>query len=161
MVKDSPLSEITLRRYEKPYNLTQRELVKKICLGLGLLQPGDGRDVIVDILSVLLAARREKKELSLEGIQQAAIEMRKQNNLEIKGIADSNIRRQVKRLRDIMLVEKNGNNYYIAEFETLDTLFHDKIEKFLLPQIIERVKEYLLQLEKAAPNSSSAQGLRE
>ena len=27
--KDTPLAEITLRRYEKPYNLSKRELVKK------------------------------------------------------------------------------------------------------------------------------------
>ena len=42
-----PLAEITLRKYESPYELGRRELVKKICLSLGLLQPGDSRDVIV------------------------------------------------------------------------------------------------------------------
>ena len=46
--RDIPLAEITLRRYEKPYDLNSRELVKKVCLSLGLLQPGDSRDVIVD-----------------------------------------------------------------------------------------------------------------
>ena len=48
--RDIPLAEITLRRYEKPYDLKDRELVKKVCLSLGLLQPGDSRDVIVDVL---------------------------------------------------------------------------------------------------------------
>ena len=42
--KDIPLNEITLRRYEKP-NLQGRELVRKLCLSIGLLQPGDSRDV--------------------------------------------------------------------------------------------------------------------
>ena len=39
--KDLPLSEITLRRYEKPYATNKRELTRKLCLSLGLLQPGD------------------------------------------------------------------------------------------------------------------------
>ena len=59
--KDTPLSEITLRRYEKPYDLTGRDLVKKLCLSLGLLQPGDSRDVVVDVLQVLLEKKSEKK----------------------------------------------------------------------------------------------------
>ena len=147
MVKDSPISEITLRRYEKPYNLSKRELVKKICLSLGLLQPGDSRDVMVDIFLGLLEAGKEKKELSLEEIKNIAIELRKKNNLEIRGIADSNIRRQLKRLRDIMIVEKSENNYKIAEFESLQNIFESKIEKFLMQQIIERVKEYISELE--------------
>ena len=37
-MKDIPLSEITLRKYEKPVGLEKRELVRKICLSLGLLQ---------------------------------------------------------------------------------------------------------------------------
>ena len=48
--KDAPLAEITLRRYEKPYEMSKRELLRKICLSIGLLQAGDSRDVIVDIL---------------------------------------------------------------------------------------------------------------
>ena len=51
--KDIPLAEITLRKYEKPTNLKGRDLVRKLCLSIGLLQPGDSRDVIVDILNVM------------------------------------------------------------------------------------------------------------
>ena len=40
MVKEVPLTEITLRRYEKPYD-SSKEIIRKICLSLGLLQPGD------------------------------------------------------------------------------------------------------------------------
>ena len=67
---DTPLSEITLRRYEKPYNLTKRELVRKLCLSMGLLNPGDGRDVIVDVLYVLLEAAKDKTLLSSEKIRE-------------------------------------------------------------------------------------------
>jgi hypothetical protein len=61
--KDIPLSEITLRRYEKPTH-KGRDLVKRLCLSSGLLQPGDSRDVVVDVLHVLLKERRKGKELS-------------------------------------------------------------------------------------------------
>ena len=56
IAKDIPLAEITLRRYEKPANLNERELVRKLCLSIGLLQPGDSRDVVVDVLNVLIKA---------------------------------------------------------------------------------------------------------
>jgi len=145
--KDLPLAEITLRRYEKPYDLKGRELVKKICLSVGLLQPGDSRDVVVDVLSVLLDARKKKEELDSETIEKRVIEFRKDNNLELKGIASSNIRRQLKRLRDLFFVEKIKNNYRINEFEELYNIYNEKIEKFFLETIKERVKEYFKALK--------------
>ncbi len=145
---DLPLAELTLRKYEKPHQTERRELVKKICLGLGLLQPGDSRDIIVDILLVLLDARNKKEELALEKIKEKAIDERKKANLDEKGLADSNIRRQLKRLRDLLIVEKNGNNYRVSEFENLSKIFDEKIKNFYLPSIISRIKEYLDALEK-------------
>ena len=148
VIKDSALSELILRKYEKPYNLGKRELVKKICLSLGLLQAGDSRDIIVDILLVLINASKEKKELVVGDIKEQAVKIREQNSLEAKGIAESNIRRQLKRLRDLMIVEKDANSYKLGEFESLTNIFNSKIEGFLLPQILTRIKEYLAELEK-------------
>ena len=148
MVKDTPLSEITLRKYEKPYELEKRDLVKKICLSLGLLQPGDSRDVIVDILLAISEESKQKKAVSSEEIKKRVEELRTKHNLELKGIADSNIRRQLKRLRDMMLIEKKSNLYALSEFESLSTIFQEKIEKFLIPQTIERIKEYISELDK-------------
>ena len=147
MVKDVPLSEITLRKYEKPYDSSKRELVKKVCLSLGLLQPGDSRDVVVDILLALENARKERKELTSVEIQNLVKKIRKENSLDEKGLAESNVRRQLKRLRDLMLVDKNNNLYRLSEFETLSEIFNKKIEQFLIPQTIERIKEYLKKLE--------------
>ena len=48
-----------------------------------------------------------------------------------------------------MIAEKNANNYKLSEFETLSSIFQQKIENFLLPQIITRIKEYLAELEKS------------
>jgi len=148
MVKDAPISEIILRKYEHPYNIEKRDLVKKICLSIGLLQPGDSRDVVVDILSVLLENRKEKEKLDSLQIKELVERSREKNNLEVKGSAESNIRRQLKRLRDLMIIEKRGNVYYLSEFETLDKIFEDKIERFIVQPSIERIKEYLKKLEK-------------
>jgi len=138
--KDIPLAEITLRKYEQPNNLSRRELIKKLCLSLGLLQPGDSRDVIVDVLLVLI---NNKEPLSSEKINDLVIELRKKENLPLKGIAGSNIRRQLKRLKDLFLIESVKNEYRINENESLINIFEEKIEKFYVKGILERIKEYL------------------
>ncbi|MDP6138898.1 MAG: hypothetical protein QF655_01585 [Candidatus Woesearchaeota archaeon] len=140
--KEIPLAEITLRRYEKPSKLSERDIVRKLCLSIGLLQPGDSRDVIVDILHVLLNAKKQKKALTSEEIEKEVINTRKKQKLALQGIASSNIRRQIKRLRDLFLVEKVKNQYRITEFEELNVIFEEKIEKFYLKSIVDRVKEY-------------------
>ena len=147
MVKDTPISEIILRKYERPYGIEKRDLIKKICLSLGLLQPGDSRDVIVDILQVLTESQKEKKKLDSIEIGKRVEELRKKENLEIKGVAESNIRRQLKRLRDLMIIEKNNNLYCLSEFESLNKIFEDKIQKFIVQPSIERIKEYLKELD--------------
>ncbi len=145
--RDFPLSEITLRRYEKPYNMPRRELIRKICLSVGLLQPGDSRDIVVDVLHVLHNASKDKKLLNSEDIKKQATELRKKSNLPLKGVASSNIRRQLKRLRELYLVEKLKNDYRITEFENMNILFEEKIEKYYLAAIIKRVQEYFQELK--------------
>ncbi|MBU0761354.1 MAG: hypothetical protein KJ600_03885 [Nanoarchaeota archaeon] len=147
MVKDIPLSEITLRRYEKPYDSSKRELIRKICLSFGLLQPGDSRDIVVDLLLVLEDSRTKKEWMNSFEIRDRVQGKRKEHSLEEKGLAESNIRRQLKRLRDAMLVDKKENRYRLSEFAPLGEIFETKIEKFLIPQTIERIKEYLGKLE--------------
>ncbi len=146
MVREVPLGEITLRKYERPYDSSQRELIRKVCLSLGLLQPGDSRDIIVDIVLILEEARKNKEWLSSFIIRDKAEALRKDKSLEVKGLAESNIRRQLKRLRDSMLVDKKENQYRISEFAPLSEIFESKIERFLIPQTIERIKEYLARL---------------
>ncbi len=146
--RDIPLAEITLRKYEKPFELDHRELVRKLCLSTGLLQPGDSRDVIVDILYVLLMAKRERKELSSEEIRQLVAESRKDAKATMQGIAASNVRRQVKRLRDMFLVEKVRNKYRICEHENVGKIFEEKIEQYLLASVLGRVKDYVNMVDK-------------
>lgn len=153
MVKDEGLAEITLRKYERPYDMDRRQLVKKICLSLGLLQPGDSRDVIIDILMVLLESRKNKEKLTAEQIKERAEKIRKENNLELKGLANSNVRRQLKRLNDFMIIDKQANYYNLSEFESLSNIFDEKIHRFIIEPSINRVKEHLEMLDKENQNA--------
>ena len=141
--KDIPLAEITLRKYEKPYEMPRRDLIRKICLSTGLLLPGDSRDVIVDIFQVLMD---NDKEMSCEEVRQEVILLRTEAKLPQLGIAASNVRRQIRRLRSMHFVEKINNRYRINENEDISILFTERIEKFYLPTIIARVKDYLKEL---------------
>jgi len=148
--RDTPLVELTLRRYEKP-SVNGRELVRKFCLSIGLLQPGDSRDVMVDVLYVLLQAKGRKEELHSEEVKNKVIEVRKGMNLPMLGIASSNIRRQLKRLKDLYLVETNANLYRITEFGNLNEIFEEKVENFVLTQVMSRVKEYMKKIDEEFP----------
>ena len=145
--KDIPLAEITLRRYEKPTNLSDRELVRKLCLSIGLLQPGDSRDVIVDVFNILIKAKKQQSNLTSGEVCSLVIEDRKNLKLPMLGIASSNIRRQLKRLKDILLIEKRLNAYRIVEHSNLSEIFEEKIEKMLVPSINARIKEYLKKID--------------
>jgi len=145
--KDTPLSEITLRRYEKPSSYTKRELTRKLCLSIGLLQPGDSRDIVVDILQVLLNNRYKKQLMTSEEIRDRVIKARKRNKLPVKGVASSNVRRQLKRLKDLYIVENIKNQYRITEFEELHTIFTRRIRDFYLKNILERVEDYFKEIK--------------
>src|SRR6056297_1064331 len=120
VAKDTPLAEITLRKYERPNQLEGRELVRKFCLSMGLLQPGDSRDVVVDVLHVFLM--NKDNELSSVDVERFVIENREKHSLNILGVAPSNIRRQILRLRDLFILEKNGSFYRINEGSNLKDL---------------------------------------
>jgi len=138
---DTPLAEITLRKYERPApGASKRDLVRKLCLSLGLLQPGDSRDVVVDVLHVILEAGTD---LTSTEVERLVIARRKEQKLELLGIAPSNIRRQLLRLRDLFIVEKVKNNYRVRENALLATIFTESIQKYYLDSILNRVKEHV------------------
>lgn len=144
--RDTPLAELTLRKYEKPSLLEGRELVRKFCLSLGLLQPGDSRDVIVDVLHVFLI--NKDKELTSTEIEKLVIDNRNAHSLNILGVAPSNIRRQILRLRDAFIIEKKEGLYRINEGALLKEIFLEKIEKYYFKSIIDRIKEYVCKVDE-------------
>ena len=136
--RETPFSEITLRKYEKPGKAEGRDIYRKLLLSLGLLQPGDSRDIIVDIFMAI----HQHKTLTPEQIESTVKDLRKKHNLALLGVAPSNIRRQLKRLKDSLIIEKAGEHYRMTEHMTMEEIFTQRIEKFTLTSISGRVKEY-------------------
>jgi hypothetical protein len=145
IAKDTPLAEITLRKYEKPENYSGRELVRKLCLTLGLLQPGDSRDVVVDVLHVLLI---HKGPLSSKEVEDLVIKNRQDHGVALLGIAPSNIRRQLLRCRELFLIEKVKATYRITENGLFSDIFTEKLQSYYLHSIIERTKDYMDRIDQ-------------
>ena len=74
--------------------------------------------------------------------------LRKNMKLPMLGIASSNIRRQLKRLKDLHLIETNSNLYRITEWNNLSEIFEEKVEGFLLKTVMSRVKDYLVKMDE-------------
>lgn len=145
IAKDTPLAEITLRKYEKPENYSGRELVRKLCLTLGLLQPGDSRDVVVDVLHVMLM---HKGPLSSKEVEDLVIKNRQDYGVALLGIAPSNIRRQLLRCRELFLIEKVKSTYRITENALFSDIFAEKLQSYYLHSIIERTKDYMNRIDQ-------------
>jgi|TARA_Y100000310_G_scaffold345268_1_gene463251 hypothetical protein len=146
--RDVPLAEITLRRYEKPTNLNKRDLIRKLCLSIGLLQPGDSRDVVVDVLHVVLSASKQRKHLSMKDIEEEVIKVRKNFSLPLVGVTSPNLTRQVRRLKELSIVEKAPRGYRVVEFSKIRELFSEKVENLLLPSISSRIGEYMNKIDE-------------
>ena len=139
-LRDIPLQEITLRKYEQPFGLDDRELSRKFLLSIGLLQPGESRDIIVDIFELFVKARKINKPLEIEFIV---------NELEGKnGASAPNVARQIKRLRDMKLIEKVHEGYRITEFGKIDNIVSNFVVPFVINQSAERLSEYAKELDR-------------
>lgn len=145
IAKDTPLAELTLRKYEKPTTFSGRDLVRRLCLTLGLLQPGDSRDVIVDVLHVMLL--HKDGALTSKEVEDKVIENRKKYGVALLGIAPSNIRRQLLRCRELFLIEKIKATYRITENSLFLEIFEEKIQRYYLHSILQRTKEYMKRID--------------
>jgi len=146
IARDTPLAELILRKYEKPMNFSGRDLVRRVCLTLGLLQPGDSRDVVVDVLLVML--QNKDKALTSKEVEELVVKSRKDHGVPLLGIAPSNIRRQLLRCRELFLIEKVKSTYRITENSTFSDLFKEKIQEYFLRSITERIKEYMKKIDE-------------
>ena len=144
VAREMPLSEITLRRYEKPFLLEGRALIKKFCLCLGLLQPGDSRDIVVDVFHVILQA---KGPLFASEIEERVCEERQKNSLASLGITGSNIRRQLRRLQELHVIERKTKQYTVTERLPLSEIISERTIKHHLQPILERIHEYSRRIE--------------
>lgn len=140
-LKDLPLQEITLRKYEEPAkNLDRRELSRRFLLSVGLLNPGESRDVIVDIFTELLRARGQKKHLQADDVVGL-----------LKGKAGAsvpNVRRQLRRLKELKFVEQLPDGYRITEFGNVSRIVDSFLDSFLVRPALERLKQYAAEVDK-------------
>jgi len=139
-LKDLPLQEIILRKYEEPKNIEKRELAKKFLLSIGMIQPGESRDIIVDIFLALLIAKKEKQVLDIPNF----IDQLKEK----PGASAPNIRRQLRRLKDLKIVEKQAEGYRITEFGSIKPIINNYIVQFKVNPALQRLNQYAEELDK-------------
>lgn len=132
--RDSPVLDFSLRKFEKPSG-SKKELLRKFCISIGLLQPGDSRDIIVDLLELFIRAREAREYLPVESIYRFSLDTGK------SGVSQSNIRRHLLRLKDLDLIEKTPNGYRLREWLKLEDLFKEFV-KFKVEPTINRIVEY-------------------
>ncbi|PIO00107.1 hypothetical protein COT72_03020 [archaeon CG10_big_fil_rev_8_21_14_0_10_43_11] len=137
-----PLLEFTLRKLEKPFTTNYRELVRAFCVSIGLVQPADSRDVIVDVLVALLKYRPKQKLLYTQDVQKIVSDYRAHIGLPVVGVSQSNILRALKILRTKGIAEVVSGGYRIREWSLLTTVFETHLQEYLIKTTIERIKEY-------------------
>lgn len=136
--KENPIIEITLRKFEKPYEEGDA-LIRKFCISIGLLQPGDSRDTIVGILKLLLKNKETKVFMDSKEIWDIVKDG--------KEIAHSNVRRHLNRMEKLGLVERYPQGYRIKEWLSLTEIIKEFVEKFVINQTLDRIKEYTLKID--------------
>ena len=100
-----------------------------------------------------MKAKQEKEELHSEEVKNNVMSFRKEMKMPMLGIASSNIRRQLKRLKDLHLIETNANLYRVAEWNDISEIFEEKIHNFLLQSVLSRIRDYVKKMdEEFAPD---------
>jgi len=150
---DRPLMSINLRRYENPSTLAGRKLIRRICLSLGLLQPGDSRDVIVDVVDSFI--RNKGKMKTLTDINNDVYKIREEYELDQIGISPSNILRQIRRLKELKIVMKMNGAYQLTENNFQD-IFQKQIKRFIIEPTSERIEEYCNRLDELSEKMNKA-----
>ena len=130
--REIPISEITLRKFEKPHG-DKREISRKFLMSVGLLQPGESRDFLLDIFLFFIKHRGKI--------------MRTRDVVQNVDVSQSNLRRHLKRLRDAGFVERISGGYRIRENMKIGEI----VDEILLQNInssLARVREYARELDK-------------
>ena len=137
--KDTPLDEITLRRFEKPTNEDLKELSRKFLISIGLLQSGDSRDIISELFYNFLIASKRQEFLEADDI------INKFKSVD--GGTPSNIRRHLRRLKDLNLVERTAYGYRIKEFLPLSELFNEQVINQVIMPSLNRINDYAKKID--------------
>lgn len=140
---DLPLSEITIRKFERPINIDKKTLLRRFCISLGLINPGDNRAGVVDVFEVLFDS---KEPLGAENVFET---------LE-KKLALSGIRRHLRRLEQVKILEHRNSKYRLAEGGNLTYCLKYVVKDQLIEDIFNRIQEYGEELQKELEKKKEA-----
>ena len=127
-MRDAPISEITLRKYEPPSGDLERDL-RQFLLSLGLVRPGSQGSPVETVFRELLLS---KKPVSVAELAKKA------------KITESAVRYHLERLKNFRLVEGRGL-YSLAE-KDLSVAFK-VFRRYFLEEILDRIETYVESLE--------------
>lgn len=141
LYKDRPLSGISLNEFERPtndYNVN----IRRLCISLGLVSPGESRIAIVHILDILLKTRKKNP----DGLD--SYELIKELYKKKTKIVYANILRDLRKLMAVGIVEKRNGHYRIKENMRLDEIISSFIKPYLIDRTLSKIEEYARSVEK-------------
>jgi DNA-binding transcriptional ArsR family regulator len=126
-MRDSPLFEIALRKYEPPTGRLDRDL-RVFLLSMGLIRPGDLKSPLETVFRVLLT---QKRPVSVAELAQKA------------QITQSAVRYHLERLKALRLVEGRGE-YSLADGDL--TVAFKVFRRYVLEEILDRIDAYVTEI---------------
>ncbi len=137
---DLPLAEITIRKFERPENIDKKTLIRRFCISLGLINPGDNRTGIVEVFQTVFDSKE-----SLDAEQVFELLERK--------LALSGIRRHLRRLEERKLLDHKKTKYSIAEGGNLVYSIKYALKEHVIDDIFNRLLEYAEALQNKLKTS--------
>lgn len=141
LYRDKPLSGITLNEFERPTN-DYNTNIRRLCISLGLVRPGESRIAIVYILDILLKARK-KRPYGMD-----SYELIKELYKRKVKIVYANILRDLRKLMATGIVEKRNNQYMIRENMKLNDIMTNFIKPYIIDRTLNKIIEYAKAVEK-------------
>lgn len=141
LFKDRPLYRVVLSEFEKP-SADYFSNLRRFCISLGLVNPGESRIGIVYILDILLRSRKDKP----GGLSSYEM-IRKLYNNNVR-IVYANILRDLRKLIAAGLVEKINGNYRIKENLDLLEILDKFVKPYIIDRILKKIEEYASAVER-------------
>lgn len=147
LYKDMPLASISIGEFEKPGQDYFTNL-RRFCISIGVISPGESRVGIVYILDVLLKERKAHP----EGIDSYSI-VKELYKTDVK-IVYANILRDLRKLMSVGLVEKLDGKYRVKQNMTLSEILETFIKPYIVERILKRVLEYASKIDEQSEKNN-------
>jgi Fe2+ or Zn2+ uptake regulation protein len=141
LYKDRPLSGISLNEFERPTN-DYNTNIRRLCISLGLVRPGESRIAIVYILDILLKARKKRP----NGMD--SYEIIKELYKKKVRIVYANILRDLRKLISVGIVERRNSFYRVRENMKLDEIMTSFVKPYIIDRTLSKIEEYAKAVEK-------------